>query len=75
MKLTFLITLLALTTLQANAQGVDYNEDSIDLEALYQELDEAITKSPQYVKELEKQNDPPEWAVNLYRDRYGIKVR
>ena len=28
-----------------------------------------------YVKELEKQNDPPEWAVNLYRDRYGIKVR
>ena len=53
MKLTFLITLLALTTLQANAQGVDYNEDSIDLEALYQEIDEAITKSPQYVKELE----------------------
>ena len=28
-----------------------------------------------YVKELEKQNDPPKWAVNLYRDRYGIKVR
>ena len=28
-----------------------------------------------YIKELEKQNDPPEWAVNLYRDRYGIKVR
>lgn len=53
MKQTFLIALLALTALQANAQVVSYNEESVDLEALYQKIDEAITMSPQYVKELE----------------------
>lgn len=54
MKLTFLITLLAWTALQANAQGVAYDEDKVDLEALYQEIDEAIDNSPMYVRELEK---------------------
>ena len=53
MKQAFLIVLLALTASQANAQGVSYNEESVDLEALYQEIDDAITKSPQYVKVLE----------------------
>ena len=27
-----------------------------------------------YTKELEKHNNPPEWAINLYKDRYGIKL-
>lgn len=28
-----------------------------------------------YVRQLEQQSEPPQWAVSLYRDRYGIKVR
>lgn len=28
-----------------------------------------------YVEEIKKQNNPPEWAVKLYKDRYGIKIR
>ena len=66
MKLTLLITLFALTALQANAQGVKYNEDSVDLEALYQEIDEAISNSPQYVKELEKK-------ISVCRDSFLIE--
>ena len=51
------------------------NKNRIATDRLLGSFGEGKRPDPDGIGLLEKQNDPPEWAVNLYRDRYGIKVR
>lgn len=54
MKVRFALLSLVLIATQIQAQGISYNEESVDLNALYQEIDEAITQLPQFVAEREQ---------------------
>ena len=54
MKVRFALLSLVLIATQIQAQGISYNEESVDLNALYQEIDEAITQLPQFVAERER---------------------
>ena len=54
MKVRYALLSLALCATQIQAQGISYNEESVDLKALYQEIDEAIPQMPQYVAERER---------------------
>ena len=54
MKVRYALLSLALCATQIQAQGISYNEESVDLKALYQEIDEAIPQMPHYVAERER---------------------
>ena len=54
MKVRFALLSLVLIATQIQAQSISYNEESVDLNALYQEIDEAITQLPQFVAEREQ---------------------
>ena len=54
MKVRFALLSLVMIATQIQAQGISYNEESVDLNALYQEIDEAITQLPQFVAEREQ---------------------
>ena len=54
MKIRYALLSLVLFATQIHAQGVTFNEESVDLDALYQEIDEAITQLPHYVAERER---------------------
>ena len=45
---------LVLIATQIQAQGISYNEESVDLGALYDQIDDAISESSQYVAERER---------------------
>ena len=54
MRSLYVLLLFALTTTTIQAQDVSIDEESVDLEALYQKIDEVISESPQYVAEREQ---------------------
>ena len=54
MKVLFILISFVLSATSIHAQGT-LNKESVDLEGLYQQLDDAIDNSPQYVAEREKQ--------------------
>ena len=53
MKDLFLLLTFALSALQVQAQSISYQEETADLDALYAQLDEAISESPRYVEKRE----------------------
>ena len=55
MKGLYVILSFALLAIPVHAQGTSPSEEPIDLEALYQQIDDAISLSPQYVAERERQ--------------------
>ena len=55
MKGLYLLIAMALLAIPVHAQGISSSEEPIDLEALYQQIDDAISLSPQYVAERERQ--------------------
>ena len=55
MKSLYLLFLFALATTQTQAQTPRFDEESVDLKALYQAIDDAISQSPQYVAHHEQQ--------------------
>jgi len=54
MKVRYALLSLVLFTTQIHAQGLSYNEESVDLGALYEQIDDAISESSQYVAERER---------------------
>ena len=54
MKVKYALLSLVLIATQIQAQGISYNEESVDLDALYEQIDDAITQSPLYVAERER---------------------
>ena len=50
-----ILTTIVLSALQLQAQGIRYDDDPVDLESLYQQIDNAILQSPRYVAERERQ--------------------
>lgn len=54
MKVKYALLSLGLIATQIQAQGISYNEESVDLDALYEQIDDAITQSPHYVAERER---------------------
>ncbi len=61
MRKILLLACLVMGTIVACAKNTSLNEESIDLEALYQQIDEAINQSPIFVAEYRKQ-------IAAYRD-------
>lgn len=61
MKGLYILLSCALFAIQVHAQSFTLNEESVDLETLYQELDEAIGMSSKYVADRERQ-------IVAYRD-------
>ena len=61
MRRILLLACLVMGTIVACAKNTSLNEESIDLEALYQQIDEAISQSPTFVAEHRKQ-------LAVYRD-------
>ena len=55
MKGLYVIFTLVLLATPVHAQGISFGKESVDLENLYQQIDEAISLSPQYVAEREQQ--------------------
>ena len=55
MKGLYVLLSFALLAIPVHAQGISSSEEPIDLEALYQQIDDAISLSPQYVAERERQ--------------------
>lgn len=55
MNKLYLLFLFALAAIQTQAQTPRVNEESVDLETLYQSIDDAISQSPQYVEAREQQ--------------------
>lgn len=53
MKKYFFI-LLMFSSVQIQAQNISFDEEEVDLEALYQQIDDAIDQSPTYVAEREQ---------------------
>lgn len=53
MRSLLLLLTFSLAFLQIQAQGLSLDEETVDLETLYQQLDEAISRSPQYIAERE----------------------
>ena len=51
MKVKYALLSLVLIATQIQAQGISYNEESVDLDALYEQIDDAITQSSLYVAE------------------------
>jgi hypothetical protein len=49
MKVLYVLLSFVLFATQIHAQGISYNEESVDLEALYQQIDEEIIQLPHYV--------------------------
>ena len=82
MKSLYILLSFALFALQAQAQSLTLNEESIDLEALYEELDEAIGMSTKYVADRERQiaatrdslrkADSPEKRVQMSEQLYQL---
>ena len=54
MKVRYALLSLVLLATQIHAQGLSYNEESVDLAALYEQIDDAISESSQYVAERER---------------------
>ena len=54
MKVRYALLSLVLLATQIHAQGLSYNEESVDLAALYEQIDDAISESPHYVAERER---------------------
>lgn len=54
MRRILLWACLVIGTTAASAQNTIPDEESVDLEALYQQIDEAISQSPEFVAEYEK---------------------
>ena len=61
MRRILLLACLVIGTIAACAKNTSLNEEAIDLEALYQQIDEAISQSPTFVAEHRKQ-------LAVYRD-------
>ena len=61
MRRILLLACLVIGAINTYAQNTSLNEESVDLEALYQQIDEAITQSPIFVIERKKQ-------IAAYRD-------
>lgn len=57
MKRTVLVILLITATVRFTPAVIAQTEESVDLYALYQEIDDAISQSPQYVAKREAQID------------------
>ena len=55
MKGLYVLLSFALLANPVHAQGISSSEEPIDLEALYQQIDDAISLSPEYVAERERQ--------------------
>ena len=55
MKGLYLLIVMALLAIPVHAQGISSSEEPIDLEALYQQIDDAISLSPEYVSERERE--------------------
>ena len=55
MKGLYLLIAMALLAIPVHAQGTSSSEESVDLEALYQQIDDAISLSPEYVAERERE--------------------
>ncbi len=82
MKSLYILLSFALFALQAQAQSPTLSEESIDLEALYEELDEAIGMSTKYVADRERQiaatrdslrkADSPEKRVQMSEQLYQL---
>lgn len=82
MKSLYILLSFALFALQAQAQSLTLSEESIDLEALYEELDEAIGMSTKYVADRERQiaaardslrkADSPEKRVQMSEQLYQL---
>jgi hypothetical protein len=54
MKIRYALLSLVLVATQIHAQGVSFNEESVDLDALYEQIDDAISQSSHYVAERER---------------------
>ncbi len=54
MKVRYALLSLVLLATQIHAQGLSYNEESVDLAALYEQIDDAISELSQYVAERER---------------------
>lgn len=50
----YLLLTFALFAIQVDAQSLSSKEESVDLEALYEDIDEAISMSPRYVADRER---------------------
>ena len=55
MKGLYVLLSFALLAIPVHAQGISSSEEPIDLEALYQQIDDAISLSPEYVSERERE--------------------
>jgi len=54
MKIRYALLSLVLVATQIHAQGVSFDEESVDLDALYEQIDDAISQLPHYVAERER---------------------
>ena len=54
MKIRYALLSLVLVATQIHAQGVSFNEESVDLDDLYEQIDDAISQSFHYVAERER---------------------
>lgn len=54
MKIRYALFSLVLMATQLHAQGISFNEESVDLDALYEQIDEAMTQMPQFVADRER---------------------
>lgn len=55
MKRILLFACLVIAAAAASSQNTSPDQESVDLEALYQQIDEAISQSPKFVADYEKQ--------------------
>ena len=55
MRNLLLTFVLALGAMQIQAQDDPFYEGAVDLDALYQQIDDAILKAPEYVAARERQ--------------------
>ena len=82
MKGLYILLSCALFALQAHAQSSTLKEESADLEALYEELDEAISMSSRYVADRERhiaacrdslrKADSPEKQIRMTEQLYQL---
>ena len=82
MKGLYILLSCALFALQAHAQSSTLKEESADLEALYEELDEAISMSSRYVADRERhiaacrdslrKADSPEKQIQMTEQLYQL---
>ena len=54
MRIRYALFSLVLMATQLHAQGISFNEEPVDLDALYEQIDEAMTQMPQFVADRER---------------------